>query len=415
MPDHCRVEILAPLRHPGYRRVWLANLASNAGTWLHVVAAGWLIYDITGSPAAVGALAMVTRGPAILLSTLAGDLADRFDRRRVGAAMFSLQAVAAAALGLVTWLNGPSLPAIYGLTFVAGVGFALSLPALLALLPALVPREQLSGAVSLNAAGINVARLAGPAIGGSTLAFAGPHVCFFVNAVSFSTLVFVLSRCQPRPVVRTGAGVRMRQALAHGWGDPAIRRLLIGMAVFVGLAAPVQELAPVMAHKLGAGPLGLGLLLGCMGGGALIGAWALERVSAAGLPRHLALPGASVLFAVGLAGVSVSPTLPVAMAAIAFGGAFWIWMYAGTNTAVQLRSPPELLGRMLGLYQLSVIGPLALGSLTAGAIAEQIGIRWTLGLCAALLAAWGAWSLRNAVPEIDGPHARGPLGAGGEA
>ncbi len=80
--------------------------------------------------------------------------------------MFSVQAVAAAALGLVTWLNGPSLPAIYGLTFVAGVGFALSLPALLALLPALVPREQLSGAVSLNAAGINVARLAGPAIGG---------------------------------------------------------------------------------------------------------------------------------------------------------------------------------------------------------------------------------------------------------
>jgi MFS family permease len=187
------------------------------------------------------------------------------------------------------------------------------------------------------------------------------------------------------------------------------------MAVFVALAAPVQELAPVMADRLGSGPLGLGLLLGCMGGGALIGAWALERLGRAGLPRHVALPGASMMFAAGLAGVAVSPALPVAMATIAFAGAFWIWMYAGTNTAVQLRSPPELLGRMLGLYQLAVIGPLAIGSLVAGAVAEQIGIRWTFGLCAALLATWGVWSLRNSVPEIDRPRRRGPLEVGGGA
>jgi MFS family permease len=415
VPDHCRVELLAPLRHPGYRRVWLANLASNAGTWLHVVAAGWLIYDITESPAAVGALAMVTRGPAILLSMLGGGLADRYDRRFVGAWMFLLQAIAAGALAVVTWVIGPSLPAIYALTFVTGVGFALSLPALLALLPALVPREELSGAVSLNAAGINVARLAGPAIGGAMLAFAGAGTCFLVNGLSFFALVVVLVRARPRPVDVSGAGVRLRQALAHAARDRAIRRLLIGMAVFVTLAAPVQELAPVMADLLDSGPVGLGLLLGCMGGGALIGAWALERLGRAGLPRHVALSGASVMFAVGLAGVAVSPVLPVAMGTIAFAGAFWIWMYAGTNTSIQLRSPPELLGRMLGLYQLSVIGPLAVGSLAAGAIAEQIGIRWTFGLCAALLATWGAWSLRNAVPEIDAPRGRGPVEAGGSA
>ena len=357
--------IFAPLRFPAYRRVWLANLASNAGTWLHVVAAGWLIFKITGSPAAVGALAMVTRGPAIVLSTVAGDLADRFDRQRVGIVMFSLQAVAAGALAVVTWLAGPSLPAIYGLTFVTGVGFALSLPALLALLPALVPRDQLSGAVSLNAAGINVARVVGPAIGGTMLALAGPEYCFAVNAVSFSALVVTLTIVSPRPVVRSGSPLTMRQALTHAGRDPAIRRLLIGMAVFVGLAAPMQELAPVVADRLEAGPQGLGALLGAMGGGALVGAWALERLGQAGVPRHLALPAASIFFSVGLIGVALSPYLAL--------------------------------------------------TLVAGLVAEQIGIRWSLGLCAGLLALWGAWSVRHTVPEIDRPPPREPLGAGGEA
>jgi hypothetical protein len=90
---------------------------------------------------------------------------------------------------------------------------------------------------------------------------------------------------------------------------------------------------------------------------------------------------------------------------MAFAGAFWIWMFAATNTAVQLNAPPALLGRLLGLYQLSVIGPIAIGSTAAGAVAQVAGIEATLLGCAALLGAWGLWSLRNPVPEIDGPRA----------
>jgi hypothetical protein len=89
---------------------------------------------------------------------------------------------------------------------------------------------------------------------------------------------------------------------------------------------------------------------------------------------------------------------------LAFSGAFWIWMFAATNTAIQLRAPTPLIGRMLGLYQLSVIGPIAVGSTLAGAVAEEAGIEATLAGCAALLALWGAWSLRNPVESIDGPR-----------
>jgi predicted MFS family arabinose efflux permease len=395
------------LRGRDFRDVWLASLASNAGSWLQVVASGWLILQATGSPAAVGALALVTRAPSIGLSAYAGALADRFDRRAVGIWTFLLQAVAAGALAVITWAGGTQVVAIYALTFLVGTGFALGLPAMLALIPSLVARDRLSQAVSMNAAGINAARLIGPAIGGGVLALFGATACFAVNAVSFLALVWVLLRLAPRPAVtsRGGDPVRMRAAFGHALRDPAIRRLLIGMALFTALASPVQELAPVVAERLGAGAGGLGLLLGAMGGGALLGAWHLERLTARGLPRHRAIPLATLAFSAGMLVVAASPWLALSLAGMAFAGAYWIWLFSATNTAVQLRSPPALLGRLLGLYQLSVIGPIALGSTVAGAIAQAAGIGPTLAGCALLLGAWGAWSLRNPVASIDAPRA----------
>ena len=403
------------LRMRDFRDVWLASLASNAGSWLQIVASGWLILQATDSPAAVGALALVTRAPAIAFSAYAGGLADRFDRRLVGAWSFGLQAVAAAALAVITFAGGTHVAAIYILTFAVGLGFALGLPAMLALIPALVPAPKLSQAVSLNAAGINVARLAGPAIGGGVLAVFGATACFALNAVSFLVLVWVLLRLAPRPaVVRHGAPVRMADAVRFAAHDPAIRRLIVGMAVFTTLASPIQELAPVVADRLAVGAAGLGLLLGAMGGGALLGAWLLERLHARDYPRHLALPTASLMFSGGMAVVALTPWFALGLLGMAFAGAFWIWMFAATNTATQLRSPPPLLGRMLGLYQLSVIGPIAIGSSAAGLVAEEVGISATLAGCAALLALWGVWSLRNPVIEIDSPRDAAATASGDE-
>lgn len=396
--------IPAVLRVPEFRNVWLASLASNAGSWLQIVASGWLVLQLTDSPAAVGALALVTRAPAFVLSTYGGSLADRFDRRAVGMWTFALQGAAAGALAIIQAAGGATVPVIYALTFLVGVGFALGLPAMLALIPSLVPGPQLSQSVSLNAAGINVARLAGPAIGGGVLAAFGATACFSVNAVSFLALVWVLWRLAPRPPAASRTRTTTREALAYARRDPAARRLLVGVGLFTALASPVQELAPVVADRLDAGPGGLGLLLGAMGGGALLGAWLLEHLSARGLPRSRALPGATLTFAGGMAVVAVAPVLAVGILGMAFAGAFWIWLFAATNTAIQLRAPQPLLGRMLGLYQLAVIGPIAVGSTLAGLLAEAAGIEVALLTGAVLLALWGAWSLRNAVAEIDGPR-----------
>ncbi len=396
------------LQLQNFRRFWIASLISNCGSWLQAVAAGYLVFHLTHSPGMVGALSLVSRGPSFVLSISGGKLADRFDRRRIGRWTFALQGVSAGGMAVMSLLGLLTVPVIFVLTFALGVGFALGLPAMLALVPALVPPEQFEQAVALNAAGVNVARLAGPAIGGVLLALLGATWCFGLNAFSFLALILVLFWVHVRPSGPRPALVSTRAALRFAWADCAIRRLLLDIAVFAALAAPIQELAPVIAHQLGAGATGLGLLLGAMGGGALVGAWILDRLQAHGLTRGAAIALATVMFAVMMTGVAAAPGLAWGLVAMALCGAFWIWMFILINTSIQLRAPRSMVGRMLGFYQLAVIGPIAIGSLAAGLWAEVVGIRWSFATCAVLLALWGAWTIRHPVHEIDGGRAPDP-------
>ncbi len=398
------------LRIAPFRRFWLASLASNAGSWLQIVAAGWLVYQLTGSPAAVGALALVARAPAFVLSGYAGQLADRFDRRMVGILTFAFQAVGSGVLAVATAFDVRSVLLIYITTFMVGIGFALGLPAMLAMVGVLAGRERMADAIALNAAGINVARLGGPALGGIVLSLAGPAWCFALNTVSFLALVGVLAAFPAFPPAHSEGRPRLRSALGYVRRNAAPRRLLIGMAVFATLAAPMQELAPVIADVLGVEALGLGFLLGAMGGGALVGAWVLSRLGRTGYPRHHALPTATCLFAVSYAVLALAPWFWLGMVAMTVCGVFWIWMFIATNAAIQLETAPDMVGRMLGLYQLAVLAPIAVGSQLAGVVAEVVGIRWTLGGCAALLGAWGIWSATHRVPQIDGQA--GPVESG---
>ena len=394
------IGIPSVLRIPAFRRVWLASVASNGGTWLQAVAAGWLVWQLTDSAVVVGALALAYRAPALLFSTWGGKIADRHDWRAVGIITFLVQALGALILAILVWTGHITVPVIFAATIGIGIGFAFGLPSVLALVPALVPVGQLQDAVALNAAGINVARMVGPMIGGVVLAFAGAAWCFMLNAVSFLALVLALA-----VIPRLNQGARsprsLGAALRYAVTDVAARRLLLGMSLFMLLAGPVQELAPVVAHRVDGGPVTLGFLLGAMGGGALLGAWLLTTLSHRGMPRHVSIPIATLGFGAALVVVAISPWAWISVLGMVWAGCFWIWLPTITNAAIQMSSPSELLGRMLGFYQLSVIAPIALGSVFFGWVAGGIGIGWSLGIAAVCLLAWGAWSAVNPVPEID--------------
>lgn len=391
------------MRVGAYREVWLGSLASNAGTWLQIVAAGFLVWELTGSALAVGVLAVTARGPSVVFGPIAGSLADRFDRRRVAMGAFIAQSAGAALLAVAAATDQMSVGVIYALSFVIWSGFALGLPAMLALIPLLVPREHFSQAVTVNAAGINVARLLGPAIGGVVLALFGPTWCFAVNALSYWVLIVALVRVGdvPAPAPRQRAAIR--EGLSFAFHDPALRRLLVGMGIFTTFAAVIQELAPVINGRLDGDAFELGLLLSAMGGGGVIGAVVYERLRASGHGTARLLSVATVVFALGLMAIALFQWLIPTLVAMAFCGVFWIWMFSGTNTSMQLRCPDRYVGRMLSFYQVAVVGGIGIGSLAAGAVASGIGIGPTLAIWATALLAWGAWSLVNPVPEIDEP------------
>ncbi len=390
----------AVLRVPAFRNVWMGSVLSNGGTWFQAVAAGWLVLQITGSATMVGLLALAYRAPAFVLAPWGGKLADRHDWRRVGIVTFSVEAAGALALAVLAATGHLSVAAIFAATVVMGAAFAVGLPSVLALVPALVPTPRLQEAVALNAAGINVARAVGPILGGVALATAGATWCFAINALSFLALVAALVAA---PHLEQGAKVpqRLRTAMRYAFTDHAARRLLVGMFIFMLFAGPVQELAPVVAQRVGGGPVALGVILGAMGTGALLGAWGLQVLSRRGLPRHRAIPIATVAFGACLVVVAASPVLALTAVGMLAAGAFWIWLLTLTNSAVQLSSPSQLLGRMLSFYQLAVITPIAVGSVLFGSLAGWLGIGWSMGIAAVALMAWGAWTLAHPVPDID--------------
>ncbi len=395
-----RARLPEPLRHRAYRGWWAAAQTSNAGTWMQQVAAAWLILDLTGSAAMVGVLGLAQRGPSLVLTPLAGRLADRHDRRTVLARANLLQLAAAAGLALCAAAGGLGPELLIGLSLAAGVGQALASPAQLATVSSLVPRDALQAAVSLNSLGFNLARVIGPAAAGLLLLAGGATVCFAVNALSFVAPTVVALRL---PVTSAGArhgDATIGGALRHVRASRALRRLIVGCGVFTFLAAPLTVLMPVYARSLDAGPDGLGALLGAFGAGAAAGAIAGLRL-ARRQPRHRVIPLAMVAFAVFDAAAALAPTWTVAMPACALAGASWLTVFTLTNSSIQLIAPDRLRGRLLALYLWALVGPMAVSGVALGWVAGFAGIRAGLVLCALPLAAYGAWSVARPVPEID--------------
>lgn len=387
-----------------FRRYWVASLVANAAAWMQAVALGWLVFEATHSPAAVGALALTARVPTLALSTAGGYLADRFDRRGVGLVTAGAQMLVAAALALpVTDLG--DVRVLYAAAALSGTASALGLPATLALVGQIAGRRHRADAIALNAAGVSIARVVGPIGAGATLALAPPHACFVIVACACACMGAVLASVPPLPAEVRAKRARLAGAVGYAARNAAPRRLLVGVAVFTALGSPVQELAPVLAAALGGGPVGLGMLVGEMGLGAFAGAMVFTRLHRAGYPHHHAVPTATLGCALAGMMVALSPSLRIAGIAMMCLGFFWIWVFIATNTSIQMNTPSHLLGRILGLYQLAMIAPIAVGAPVAGVVAEHVGVHASMGGATALLAAWGVWSLAHRVPSIDGAEA----------
>lgn len=379
-PPHASA--LSPLRHPVFRNVWLASTFSNLGSLIQSVGAAWLMLSIARSADMVALVQASLTLPIVLLSLVAGAMADNLDRRKVmlGAQVFLF--VVSVALCLCTWTGLITPWLLLAFTFAIGCGAAFNAPAWQASVGDMVPRAELPGAVALNSMGFNIARSVGPAIGGMIVAAAGAATAFAVNAVSYIALIGVLARWRPvmpaRLLPPETLGIAVAAGVRYVAMSPAIRTVLLRAAVFGIGASAVMALMPVVANSLLAGgPLTYGLLLGAFGLGAVTGALASARLRES-LSTEAIVRWASVAFAGAAVLIGLSSSLAVTMVGLFVTGAGWLLALSTFNVAVQMSAPRWVVARALSLYQMAAFSGLAAGSWWWGEMAASQGVSMAL-------------------------------------
>jgi len=399
---------LSPFRFPVFRGVWTASLLSNFGSLIQSVGASWMMLQIAPSADMVALVQASTSLPIMLLSLVAGAMADNMDRRRVMIFAQIFMLVVSLALALCAWfgLIGPWTLLLF--TFSIGVGAAFFAPAWQASVGDMVPRVEVPGAVALNSMGFNIARSVGPAIGGAIVAAAGAAAAFAVNAVSYIPLLAVLARW--RPPTRTHSlpsetlGIAMAAGIRYVAMSPHIRIVLVRAAVFGFGASSILALLPLVAkHLVSGGPLVYGLLLGAFGIGAVAGALSAskqrERLSTEAIVRW-----AGCILALAAALVAISTFLALTMAALLLAGAGWVLSLSTFNVSVQLSAPRWVVARALALYQMAAFGGLAAGSWVWGEVAETTALSTSLLISAGVVLAGvvlGRWAPLSQAGELN--------------
>ena len=406
--DAAPLSAWAPLRIRIYRMLWIAQFASNVGTWMQTVAAQWLMGDLSSDPLLVALIQTAMTLPIFLVGFPAGALGDIFDRRRLLLGSQTFMVLSAGLLAALT-AGGQTTPAVLlTLTFALGLGQALTAPSWQAIQPQLVGRELIPQAAALGATSMNLARAIGPAIGGALVAVAGPQYVFLINGISFLGVLIVIGRWRREPRHKVlgpeHVGSALRAGIRFVRSSPRTRTVLIRAFTFVVFATALWALLPVVARAhLGLSSGGYGLLLGAVGLGAVTGAWTLPRARARWSLNRVVI-AASLAFGAAMVVLAWVDVAEIVALALVVTGYCWIAVISSLNASTQLVLPDWVRSRGLGVYLLVLQGGQALGAIIWGVVAQTLGTDVALSIVAGGLAAGvpvaRRWPLRTSAIDV---------------
>jgi MFS family permease len=378
----------APFRHRTFTLIWVGTVVSNIGGWMSSAASGWLMTSLDPTPFVVALVQVATSLPLFLLAIPSGALSDIVDRRKyLVAGELAIMAASVVFAFLVSrHLITPG--SLLLMTFIVSVGSAMTAPAWQAVVPVLVPKSDLSPAIALNSAGVNVSRAVGPALGGVLVSALGIAAPFWVDAFSNAGVIAGLLAWRPPAKMRSRLpperfGSAIRAGLRHARYNPHLTATLARAAGFFLFASAYWALLPLVARQQAqSGPALYGVLLGTIGLGAVSGAfvlpWLKNRLGADWL-----LGAGTIATAVAIVLFALSRTPPVALVASLMAGAAWIASLSSLNVSAQVALPEWVRGRGLAVFVTVVFGSMSLGSIVWGEIATLAGLTPALLLAAA--------------------------------
>jgi MFS family permease len=384
--------------HRNFRLYFVSHAVSFAGTWMQQIAAFWLVLELTGSPLAVGSLALAQLLPVTLFGLFVGSMIDRFDVRRLLIVTESLLIAAAGTLAVLTLTGVVALWHVYVIATIQGLVLVVGNPARHTLVFRIVGKADLPNAVALSSALGTMARIVGPGLGGLVVALAGAGVAFAVNSVSYLAVVLALLAMRVRdlvayvpPAQQTGFRKSIRVMLSF-----VRRSRRVAVAFFAVLALSTVSfnfdvLLPLLARQtLGAGADVFGLIAAVFGAGALCGALVLATVGRASV--RVLLGGAG---GYGVLELALAPQrhLAVVCALLFLTGCFYVFWGSSALASLQLAAPEHLRGQAASLYFFAFQGGAPVGGLLAGWLTSRggTGLAFTVaGVSAILVATCGA-------------------------
>jgi MFS family permease len=420
-----------PLRLPTFRNLLIADVVSDCGAFMQNVGAAWLMVSLGAGPIYVALTQTASSLPYFLLALPAGSAGDIVDRRKL--VLFTESWMMGVALiTVVLTIAGLMSPwLLLALTFALTAGDAFETPTWRALLPELVPKEDLAAASALNGIEFNLARAVGPALAGVIIAAAGVAAAFAANCVSFVGVILVVARWK-RPVRKrtappetmSGATVAALRYVNH---SPEILTVLMRTGVVMFFSSALFALLPSVAKSVNQTAIGYGLLLGCFGAGAIVGALIMQPARARCSIEVIVSTGI-LIFGLVILATSGLRHLSTLAPVMLFGGAAWVLFISLINALIQNLAPDWVRARVLAIFILVYQGCFALGTAAWGAVAQRSGVRvalvyagigtiatTALALFAKLpdstadLSPWNHWRMPVVVKEVAPELEQGPV------
>ncbi len=368
----------SPLRIRIFKALFIASLASNIGTWMHDVAAAWLMTSLAPTPLMVSLVQAAATFPLFLFILPAGAIADTVNRKHLLVLTHVWMILAALSLSLLTWWNMTTGITLLICIFALSIGMAFTNPAWGAIIPDIVPHEEIPSAIALNSVGFNLARAIGPALGGLVVASMGPAFVFLLNSLSYIGVAIVLytwkserpeSTLPPESMLRA-----IRVGLRHVWNSRPVMNVLVKGGTFIMGASAMWAVLPLYVRQdLGLNSLHYGILIGALGAGAVLGGMILSRLRARFSVDKM-VTWLLIVFAAFLFLLSLAKNFLLLCLLMFTGGIAWLILLSSYNIATQLALPAWVRARGLSIYAMVFFGGLAVGSAIWGLVADITGI-----------------------------------------